>query len=158
MAEKAKLVYLAGPVRAFGRSAATDLRKPLEVYFLKRDMVTFNPPGAWCGNFSDACEETVKEGNDMVLLMSQIVATIFIPGVESLGTDAEIRLAAQNRIDIIVVVHDREEVSDAMAWAGPLVGSSVQMGSTQVEYAVLKGTKLDTITTVHYKPIAEVAA
>lgn len=159
MTEKAQLVYLAGPVRVLGRSSAIDVRRPLENFFMQRGMVTFNPPGAWGAPIvgSDAIEATVKLGNDAMLAMSNIMATIFIPGVESTGTDEEMMLAAKLRINTMVIVHDRSEISDAIAWANPLIGQANITGRISIEFAVLRGTKLETVTIISYEPQKEEA-
>lgn len=153
--ERAKLVYLAGPVRSLGRTAAIGIRQPLEIYFLRRGMVTFNPPGAWSCDMGDPSEMTIKFGNDLVLSASNIMAVMYIPGVHSVGTDEEMKIAASLRIPIIVVVHDREDVTDAIAWSNPLIGQAQFRGSISVEYAILKGSKLDTVTVISYEAYKE---
>lgn len=155
--EHAKLVYLAGPVRSLGRTAAIGIRQPLEIYFLRRSMVTFNPPGAWSCDMGDPSEETIKRANDTMLSISNMIAAIFIPGVQSTGTDDEIVLAARLSIPIIVVVHDREDVTDAIARINPLMGKAGFAGHRSVEFAVMKGSKLDTITTINYEASKEEA-
>ena len=153
--DNAELVYLAGPVRSLGKTAAVGIRQPLELYFLKRGKTTFNPPGAWSCDMGDPSEATIRRANDTIIAISDLVAAIYIPGVQSTGTDQEVVLAAKLNIPIIVVVHDREDVTDAIARINPLMGLAEFKGRRSVEFAVLKGSKLDTITVISYEASKE---
>lgn len=155
MTEKAKLAYLAGPVRALGRPHAIDVRKPMENYFVRRGWATFNPPGAWCGDFSEESEAVIKAGNDMVIAISDLLAVAFVAGVESVGTNAEVILAARLGLPIIIIVYSRDDVSDAIAWASPLMGEAKLEQRTSIEFAVMRTNRMDTVTVISYDPHRE---
>lgn len=93
----------------------------------------------------------------MVLTMCDMLVARFVPGVESAGTDAELALAAQLTKEIIVVCGDREDVSDAMAWASPIVGGTSNRGMVTVEYAYLGKRGIETVSVISYDPVQEVA-
>lgn len=155
MTEVARLVYLAGPVRSVGRDKAIEIRKPLERFFVRRGFATFSPPGAWCGDFSDASEEAIKRGNDAILASSNLLAVTYMPGVVSVGTDAEVVLAAKLGIPIMVVSRHRDDVSHAIAWASPLIGEANISYRTSVEFVITHGSSMDTVTVISYDPHKE---
>lgn len=95
-----RIVYLAGPVRAVGRTASISWRQNVARLLVDRDIYSYNPPGAWMaphlmpagpdspGN-GQCAEVRIGIVNDMALDISDLVLVAYHMALSE-GTDHEI--------------------------------------------------------------------
>lgn len=143
-------------MRGVGRTRAVMIRRSLEEILVKLGFVTFSPPGAWAGSLSDEAEAAIKLGNDTILSMSDMIVVRFLPNVESVGTNEELALASCIGMRIVIVCGVRDDISDAIAWANPIIGGSNRKHRVQVDYAFVESGKLNTVSTILYDMVSDI--
>lgn len=89
MEEFKGLAYLAGPVRSPGRVEAIAMRASIERFLVDSGYATFNPAGAWLGDYSPTSEQALQRINDMVVFRCSLFAMIMHGDHFSAGTNAE---------------------------------------------------------------------
>lgn len=139
--ESGGMAYLAGPVRALGRQKAIELRRDLELLlFHDYGLFTYNPPGAWLGDGDRKSEEYIRIVNLTAVALCSVMAVIFLPNVESRGTEEELEIAVNMGKRVIILVEDGEHLSKAIAWV--LQASPNRKAGVQVDFCYMQPGRL----------------
>ncbi len=97
-------IVMIGPIKTWWGKLGTpeynvynEWRNAVRVAMVREGHLVYSPHRAWQG----AWHESAQTVNNTAIIESDVVVVLTPPGVESVGTDAEIEVARYNGVDII---------------------------------------------------------